>query len=227
MSPQAISLDLDDTLWPIGPTILKAEQALDGWLAARAPQVRQAYPVESMRRLRTEAFELAREAGLAHDLHWVRRRQLTLAFDRAGGDPQLVEQAYEIFETARQAVEPFPDVRPALERLAARFPLAAVTNGSANLARIGLAGFFRVCITAAQHGAAKPDPGIFQAACQQLGTAPERVLHIGDDPALDVLAARNAGLQSAWINRAGVPWALTDERPVEYRSLAELVQAVA
>ena len=34
---QAITLDLDDTLWPIWPTIQRAEQALAAWLAERAP----------------------------------------------------------------------------------------------------------------------------------------------------------------------------------------------
>jgi putative hydrolase of the HAD superfamily len=34
---KAITLDLDDTLWPIWPTIKRAEQALASWLAHRAP----------------------------------------------------------------------------------------------------------------------------------------------------------------------------------------------
>ncbi|MDB5930798.1 MAG: HAD-superfamily hydrolase subfamily variant 3, partial [Polaromonas sp.] len=34
---KAVTLDLDDTLWPIWPTIERAEKALNGWLAAHAP----------------------------------------------------------------------------------------------------------------------------------------------------------------------------------------------
>lgn len=34
---RAISLDLDDTLWPIWPTIAKAEGVLLQWLAQHAP----------------------------------------------------------------------------------------------------------------------------------------------------------------------------------------------
>ena len=35
---KAISLDLDDTLWPVWPTIGRAEEALAAWLAHKAPQ---------------------------------------------------------------------------------------------------------------------------------------------------------------------------------------------
>lgn len=35
---KAISLHLDDTLRPIGPTILRAEQVLADWLAQHAPK---------------------------------------------------------------------------------------------------------------------------------------------------------------------------------------------
>ena len=33
---RAITLDLDDTLWPIWPTIARAERQLQDWLRARA-----------------------------------------------------------------------------------------------------------------------------------------------------------------------------------------------
>jgi len=42
---------------------------------------------------------------------------------------------------------------------------------------------------------------MFHEACRLAGAAPEEVLHIGDDPHLDVLGARRAGLQAAWIRR--------------------------
>ena len=34
---KAITLDLDDTLWPIWPTIERAEKALHDWLSEHAP----------------------------------------------------------------------------------------------------------------------------------------------------------------------------------------------
>ena len=44
---------------------------------------------------------------------------------------------------------------------------------------------------------------IFHAACAGLDLPPQEVLHIGDDPALDVLGASAAGMRSAWLNRTG------------------------
>jgi FMN hydrolase / 5-amino-6-(5-phospho-D-ribitylamino)uracil phosphatase len=35
---KAITLDLDDTLWPIWPVIERAEAALSDWLTSRAPR---------------------------------------------------------------------------------------------------------------------------------------------------------------------------------------------
>ncbi|HNJ46754.1 MAG TPA: HAD family hydrolase, partial [Ottowia sp.] len=35
---RAITLDLDDTLWPVWPTIARAEDALRAWLHTRAPR---------------------------------------------------------------------------------------------------------------------------------------------------------------------------------------------
>ena len=34
---RAISLDLDDTLWPMRPTLIAAEQQLGRWLTTHAP----------------------------------------------------------------------------------------------------------------------------------------------------------------------------------------------
>ncbi len=53
---------------------------------------------------------------------------------------------------------------------------------------------------------AKPAPQIFHAACARLGLPPDAVLHVGDDPELDVAGARAAGLRTAWINRTRATW---------------------
>ena len=83
----------------------------------------------------------------------------------------------------------------------------------------------------AELGMAKPSAGIFHAACARLGLAPEHVLHVGDDPELDVAGARSAGLRSAWLNRSGGRWpthgALAGVRPdLELRDLGELASRI-
>ena len=120
----------------------------------------------------------------------------------SGGDTALAEAAYAIFFNERNRVAFYPDALAALQRLSARVPLAALSNGNADLAAIGIAGHFRFQLGAREHGAAKPDAGIFHAACARLELEPGQVLHVGDDVEMDVVGAHRAGLRSCWINRA-------------------------
>ena len=200
----AISLDLDDTLWPVEPAIRNAETRLHEWLTSEHPDVANAYPIAAMRALR-EAIDRERP-DLSHDFTAQRILTLERAFAACGKDAEHVDAAFEVYYAARNAVECYPDALPALTALAARFPLVSLSNGNADLARIGLDHHFRAAITAREVGFAKPDKRIFDAACARLGVAPEHVLHVGDDAALDVVGARNAGLRTAWLNRGGATW---------------------
>ena len=111
---------------------------------------------------------------------------------------------------------------PALARLAARYPLVSVSNGNADLERIGLKHFFQCSISARECGVAKPAAPIFHAACERLGLPPQAVLHVGDDPELDVAGAGAAGLRSAWINRSGARWEHAHEPDLHVSDLTEL-----
>jgi putative hydrolase of the HAD superfamily len=201
----AITLDLDDTLWPLRPVIERAERALAQWFGARAPGVLHAFPTrESMWALRTEVLAAMSEG--AHDVTRIRRATVAAALAQSGEDASLADEAMRVFLAERNAVELFPDALPALERLARRYPVAAVSNGNADLERIGIAHLFRFSHSAADAGVGKPDAAIFLSAVSRLGARPAEVLHVGDDPDLDVLGARRAGLGAAWINRRAAVW---------------------
>jgi len=204
MQIRAISLDLDDTLWPIEPVMLRAEQRLDAWLKAHCPRAAMHYPIAAMRALRDRVA--GENPHLAHDFTAQRRLSLSTALAPHGYDEDHVDAAFAEFYAARNQVECYADALPALEQLAARFPLVALSNGNADLDRIGLSRFFQFSIYARDFGAAKPAPQIFHAACERLGLPPEAVLHVGDDPQLDVAGARAAGLRSAWLNRTRSRW---------------------
>jgi putative hydrolase of the HAD superfamily len=208
---RAVTLDLDDTLWPIAPVMARAEQALDDWLAANCPPVRDAFPVATMRALRERIW--VEHPHLAHDFTELRKISLRHAFNASGQDEALAEHAFEAFFDARNQVELYDDVRDTLAELAARWPLASISNGNADLARIGLSRHFRATIHARAVGAAKPDPLIFHVAARALELQPAQVAHVGDDPELDVIGAQRAGMFAVWLNRSGEPWSLPGRGP--------------
>jgi 2-haloalkanoic acid dehalogenase type II len=200
----ALTLDLDDTLWPVLPALQRADQAVDAWLRQHHPEVARAWPIAAMRELRDQVA--AERLDLAHD--FTTQRQLTMqhAFAACGITAAPIDALWEIYFAARNSVELYPDSLPALQRITARWPLASLTNGNADLQRIGLHMHFAHHICARDSGVAKPDPRIFLAAAELLGVAPDQILHVGDDPHMDVVGARDAGLRTAWINRDGQPW---------------------
>jgi HAD superfamily hydrolase (TIGR01549 family) len=222
----AITLDLDDTLWPVAPAIARAEAALDAWLATHAPRTARQWPRDVRRVLRDQVE--TEHPHLAHDFTAQRLITLERMLASSGEDTALVASAFEAYFAARCEVEHYDDSIQALERLAAHVPLAAVSNGNACLRRIGLMHLFQFQLGAREHGVAKPARSIFHAACAQLGCQPAHVLHVGDDVTLDVVGAAHAGLQICWINRRdahGVvqEWPRRDLRPdLEFDTLAAL-----
>lgn len=204
MTIRALTLDLDDTLWPVWPALERADQDVHAWLRTHHPAVAEAWPIPAMRELRARIA--AERTDLAHDFTTQRHLTMRYAFAACGIDEAPVDALWEIYFAARNAVELYEDSLPALRRIAERLPVAALTNGNADLERVGIAAHFRHHVSAREIGAPKPDPAIFRAALERLGAAPHEVLHVGDDPALDVAGARAVGLRVAWINRRGEPW---------------------
>ncbi|KAG8155036.1 HAD family hydrolase [Burkholderia catarinensis] len=196
----ALSFDLDDTLWPFGATVERAEAALHAWLIEHAPNTAGVLPThQTLSELREEYERLCPD--LASDYRALRLGSIGLALERANEDVALAEHAYAAFYSARNKVEFFEDTLPALAWLSARFPLIAVTNGNADLRLTGGGEFFRETLSAQAFGIAKPEPGIFHAAADALDVRPAELLHVGDDFHLDIVGALNAGLQAAWIVR--------------------------
>ncbi len=202
---RAILFDLDDTLWPLQPLIAGAEAAMLAWLEEHAPAVA-ALGLAQMRAQRERL--IAQEPRFRVDLWSLRLQMLKEAFASAGiadlEDKQALA-ALHAFAHARNQVQLYADVLPALQHLQQQFQLGSISNGFADLQQIGLQHHFRVSLAAHQFGSAKPDPSIFHAACAELGVAPAQALYIGDDLLLDVQGAQQAGMRAIWLNRANKP----------------------
>lgn len=200
-----ISLDLDDTLWPVWPTIEYAERRLYQWLETEAPHTAALLLTPGVLRELREATAKER-SDIAHDMSALRRESIRAALVRAGEDPALAEPAFEVFFAARQKVRLYDDALPALRWLSERYPLVAISNGNADIHRTGVGQWFRAAFSAHTFGSGKPHAPIFRAAAESIGLAPHAVLHVGDDAELDVIAALNAGMQAAWLVRDERPW---------------------
>lgn len=207
----AITLDLDDTLWPFAPIGARIDQVLHEWMLEHSPVTAAMYPVAAMRELRDRSFR--DNPHLHYDLSALRRLTLAEALQGSGASMDLLEPAYEAFYAARNQVEFYPDALAALRRIAAHVPVAAVSNGNADLQRIGIGELFAFQLGSREHGAAKPDPGIFHAACERLGVDHAQVLHVGDHAEMDVAGAMRAGLRGCWINREAHVWTDTTLQP--------------
>lgn len=202
---KAITIDLDDTLWPVWPAIERAEKALENWLHDEAPMTAAIFANPTARHEVREMVARARPE-LKYDLSAIRREAIRMALDRSGEDATLADAAFNVFFDERNRVELFDDVISSLDFLSSRYPVVALSNGNADVVRIGIGQYFKAAINAQQFGVGKPDARIFHAAAGAAGVLPAEVLHVGDDVLLDVLAALNCGMQTAWVNRGEQAW---------------------
>ncbi|HUA24211.1 MAG TPA: HAD family hydrolase [Steroidobacteraceae bacterium] len=223
---RAVAFDLDNTLWDVGPVLVRAERCLHEWLREHCPRITERVSIEEMRAARER---LARsEPHNAHDFTYLRLTALAAHARECGYGQEMAERAFQVFFTARNTLQPYADVRPALERLRTRYKLASLSNGNADLGLIGLAPLFSVSLNARQVGVAKPHPRCFEHLARDLRLEARNILYVGDDPLLDVEAARVAGLRTAWMNRSHAPWPPNLEPPdidvADCKHLAQLLR---
>ena len=80
--------------------------------------------------------------------------------------------------------------------------VGVVSNSEGKLAElideIGWAAHFPVVADSGKLGLEKPGPAIFRWAADELGAAPERVVHVGDSLAADVEGAIGAGMRAVY-----------------------------
>jgi putative hydrolase of the HAD superfamily len=105
----------------------------------------------------------------------------------------------------------FDDTVPILEALAELdgLKVGIVTNMETEyqlekLAHVGLVADRFDCVLGKDRlPAPKPDPGAFLAGCAAVGAEPAECLFVGDEPYIDAVGARDAGLRSVWLDRTG------------------------
>jgi len=218
----AITFDLDDTLWPCDTVIAHAEQAYISWFDQHYPVVTQRNDATQLREKRRALLQKYPE--LANDVTEWRLRGTRLLLEEYGIDQGVAEQAMDVFLQARQAVEFYDDVMDGLQDLSLHFRLGALTNGNADLQRIGAGHLFDTVQYATLQLPAKPAPDMFLKAFEELGVQAQSVLHVGDNAITDVEGARRLGCKTAWINRGSLVYP-ADVAPadISISSLRDLV----
>lgn len=204
-----ISFDLDNTLWPTRTVLGRAEQQLRRWLHEHhADAANSSLAKESFWQLRQRIAE--EQPEIRHKPTLLRMEVLLQGFLLSGYAEaqarQAAQQAFDTFITARNQITFFPQAIEILRHLAEHYRLVAITNGNANLQRIGIMPFFAAQYTAEEVGYAKPAPQIFEHMLKDQNIAPEQCLHVGDHPVEDIDAARQCGLQTMWANLTNAQW---------------------
>lgn len=202
----ALSFDLDDTLYPNSNVIVAAEQAMQQRLQQLKPDLPYNDPQYWWQQRKLLA---AQNAEIRHDVSRWRLLAVEQGLVAQGLSSceagEIAELALGAFLQERTNISVSAEIKQLLAQLASKFPLVAITNGNADIQRMGIAPYFQFALRAGPDGRMKPFPDLFQRAAERLSVRTTQILHIGDHVRSDVLGALNAGCQAAWLNPASSP----------------------
>ena len=201
MRYRAILFDVDDTLLDFQTGNHNAVNRLMDELDYRDP-----HRYEQYEAINLKCWEEL-EAGL------LTQNQLKVArfvcfFDRypVVGDPKWAAERF--VELLGQQSILLPNALEVVEQIAARLPVAVVTNGITAIQRSRMAlsplkDYLTEMVISEAVGISKPRPGIFKIALDRLGVKPRDALMVGDGINSDIRGANNAGIDACWLNPTG------------------------
>jgi HAD superfamily hydrolase (TIGR01509 family) len=184
---EAVLFDFSATLFqPIEMTTLLArEHAARGWpadpdaLAAIDAALATAYQLAEVQAAQA-GRDISPEAHRAAYLAWL------------GAVPEIRHYAGALYDRMMTpaSFEPYPDTGPVLRELAARgVPFAIVSDVAWHWRPVveahGLGDVVEHYVLSYEYGVEKPDPKLFRAACELLGSDPRATLMVGDNPLRD------------------------------------------
>jgi 2-haloalkanoic acid dehalogenase type II len=132
------------------------------------------------------------------------------------GRERAAEQFADAYADMHATAVIFPEVRDALRALARHFRMGVVANADHDylarcLDRNGLR--FDLLVDSETACCYKPEPRIFQGACEALAVPAGETVMVGDTPETDVQGAQRAGLRAVWLNRDHRDWPGSLARP--------------
>lgn len=225
---RVITFDLDNTLWDVDPALLRAEDAQRDWLLAHRPGAIEAFGHEALWEFKKSVWK--RHPQLLHNVSGMRTQMLFELQQAAGYSEEEcregAEQAFAHFLDERHKVVLYEEALGVLRSLARHYTLGALTNGNADIYKTDAGEYFDFAFLAEEFGASKPAPDMFHAALEKSGTAPQQIIHVGDNPEHDIKGARDVGMYTVWMNSQDQQWPGGNRADREIDNLLQLPAAI-
>lgn len=215
---QAIVFDLDDTLYPERDYVLSGFRAVAKW-----SEINLCIPQEQGY---ARLYQLYASG--------VRSNTFNQWLHLFGVDEGLVPALIQVYRKHEPQICPFPEIPALLAELHQHYRLGLLTDGylevqKRKLAALGLAASFDAVLFTDELGREhwKPSPKPFREMLLRLGIeAPDRAVYVADNPLKDFIGARETGMYTIWVRRAGGEY---DHRepPTEAHCPHDMIQAIA
>ncbi len=224
-----ITFDLDDTLWDNGPVIRRAIHEGYSWLLEYCPDLANMHDIASLDLLKDKIKNSTPD--LEHRVSESRIVGIQQALQSIGYESSIArtiaKEAFTRFHHWRHQVELFGDAKETIAQLAQEYRLGIITNGNADVNRLGLGEFFEFTVNSEDMNRSKPDPEMFHHALKLAGVRPKQAIHIGDNLITDVRGAAEIGMKTVWFNPDGKPIGKDDTVPdFTVKTLAEIPAAI-
>jgi 2-haloacid dehalogenase len=141
------------------------------------------------------------------DFDWVTEAALNFTLKQYGIGIDAVQRGLLMSAWAKPAA--YPDVPPALSKLATKYELAVLSNGTPRsltdgLAHLGLGGYFRRVLSVDAVRVYKPAPSVYQLVLDQWPVTKAEVLFVSSN-SFDVIGAASFGFRVCRVNRRQLP----------------------
>lgn len=202
LSPiQAMTFDLDDTLYDNHPVIDKTEEEVLRFVREYDLRFNH-FTNDDLYTFRNIVAD--QEPDICHDItrwRWLSSKMMFCHYGYSREDAQKgADDIMAHFTYWRNQIDVPLETHQILTQLAEKLPLVAITNGNAEPDACGLGQYFQFVLKAGPDGRSKPYCDMYRLAAQKLELEPHAILHVGDNLLTDVEGAIRSGMQACWIN---------------------------
>ena len=220
-----ITFDLDDTFWDIRSTIINAEINSRKWSEDKIGEKIEWGTFEDFMKIRSELVK--EDSSLEYDLGMLRKKTIAYHVKKFFQDTndlnEFIEDAYNFFLGERHKVTFYDGVIEVLEELSSKYRLGVLTNGNADVNKLGIGNLFDFSISSMDVKSNKPNQAHFVKASELSQVAFKDTLHVGDHPVNDILGARELGINTIWFNLNNTNWDIDNNPPIEFTKWSQFI----